>query len=47
MKKWEYMSANVTSIAQANKLGAEGWELVAIVRDDDTNTSRWILKRPA
>ncbi len=45
MQKWEYTSMDIKTIQQANNLGAQGWELVTIVRDDDSNTSRWIFKR--
>jgi hypothetical protein len=32
MEKWEYMSAANCSDATLNSLGAQGWELVAVVQ---------------
>jgi len=43
---WEYGSVNTPTLEQVNHLGAQGWELVTIVRDDDVKRSMWVFKRP-
>lgn len=45
MQKWEYKVVNLQTIDQLNEFGREGWELVAVVRDDDTNETAWVFKR--
>jgi hypothetical protein len=32
MKRWEYMLAKIGAAPDMNELGADGWELCAIVR---------------
>jgi len=45
MQKWEYKVMNQLSEAGLNKLGAEGWELVAITFDDSGRSRIFYFKR--
>jgi hypothetical protein len=54
MQKWEYKSIPiirsyagvVAHEPQLNKLGAEGWELIAIVSACEGNAGTTVFKRP-
>lgn len=41
MQKWEYLIINVPSQGELNRLGSEGWELIAIAGID---TQYWTVK---
>lgn len=45
--KWEYIAHNYSDAAAMNSVGAQGWELVAVVRHEPPNNSVWAyFKRP-
>ncbi len=47
MQKWEYKIIEPKGGSQElNELGKQGWELAVAVRDDDSNETRFIFKRP-
>ena len=44
LPRWEYRVENNASAEMLSGLGAEGWELIAI---DESNSGRFIFRRPA
>jgi len=46
MQKWEYKRLAGASVADLNKLGDEGWELVAITFGDYDMNNVYYFKRP-
>lgn len=41
MQKWEYLILDVPDQAELNRLGSEGWELIAIA---GTQTQYWTVR---
>jgi hypothetical protein len=46
MRKWEYHVVVIKDFAELNQLGQKGWELVLASRDEDTNVTALVFKRP-
>ena len=46
MQKWEYHTVKQPDFQKINELGSQGWELIIVIRDDQSNTSVWVFKRP-
>lgn len=44
MSRWEYLMVPQISQTQANRLGAEGWELVTVMPVELVFI--WVFKRP-
>jgi len=45
MQRWEYKSVKGASEQELNQLGAQGWELVAVVMSEKEGVRRFYFKR--
>ena len=46
MQQWEYKLIEIKRTVQLNQLGLKGWELVTVVRFEESNKTFWIFKKP-
>lgn len=46
MQKWEYLVTENAVESKLNRLGQEGWELVAVTFNDSGSSRTFYFKRP-